>query len=66
MSVNYIKEDIKKKPRSFKIGFFTIFLVVSFLTLLTNIVSLSPVIFLRIAEDSMGDADILMTPIAPQ
>ena len=33
LCVNFIKEDIKKKPRSFKIGFFTVFLVVSFLLL---------------------------------
>jgi len=28
----YIIEDIKKKPRSFKIGIFTIFLVIGFLS----------------------------------
>jgi len=49
--VRYIVEDIKKKPRSFKIGFFTVFIVVAFLTLLTNIVSLAPVIFVRVSED---------------
>lgn len=32
--VEYIYSDIKKKPRSFKIGLFTIYLVVMFLALI--------------------------------
>jgi hypothetical protein len=57
-------EDIKKKPRSFKIGFFTIFLVVAFLSLLTNIVGLSPVIFIRVCENELGDTDLMVTPVS--
>jgi hypothetical protein len=29
--LNYLKNDISKKPRSFKIGIFSIFLVIGFL-----------------------------------
>lgn len=34
ITVEYIISDIKKKPRSFKIGLFTIYLVVTFLALI--------------------------------
>lgn len=63
---NYINTDIQKKSRSFKIGVFSIFLVVCFLTLLQSLVQLSPVFFIRLSEISVGDADLVMTPIAPQ
>lgn len=44
--IHYTEKDIKKRPRSFKIGIFTIFLVVGFLTLLKATLILSPYIFL--------------------
>ena len=60
---NYLKSDIVKKQRAFKIGFFTIFLVVFFIALLLNTISLSPLIFLRQSENVVGEADLIMTPI---
>ena len=36
----------------------------AFLTLLTNVVSLSPVIFIRVSENELGDADLIITPVA--
>jgi len=59
----YLLNDIEKKPRSFKIGIFTIFLVIGFLAAIQSAFQLSPVIFLAIAEDQIGDADIIMTPM---
>ena len=59
---NYLVNDIKKKPRSFKIGIFSIFLVIGFLASLQSIFQLSPVIFLTITEDTTGDADIIIYP----
>lgn len=63
---SYIITDIQKKARSFKIGVFSIFLVVCFLTLLQSLIQLSPVFFIRLSEISVGDADLVMTPISPQ
>jgi len=60
----YLLNDIEKKPRSFKIGIFTIFLVIGFLAAIQSAFQLSPVIFLAIAEDQIGDADIIMTPMS--
>ena len=45
----YIYADIKKKQRSFKIGLFTVVLVVGFLTLLKSLIDVCPVAFLKVA-----------------
>jgi hypothetical protein len=59
---NYLKSDLIKKQRSFKIGLITIFLVVFFIALLMNVISVSPIVFLRICEEEAGEADIMMIP----
>ncbi|CAD8045647.1 unnamed protein product [Paramecium sonneborni] len=61
--VEYIYSDIRKKPRSFKIGLFTIYLVVMFLALIQSAFSLSPLIFIQLAETTAGDTDLVFTPI---
>ncbi|CAD8197198.1 unnamed protein product [Paramecium octaurelia] len=62
--VRYIISDIAKRPRSFKIGLFTIYLVVTFLALLESAVQLSPLIFIQLAETQSGDSDLLFTPMS--
>jgi len=62
--VSYLISDIKKKPRSFNIGIFTVFLVVSFLTLLQSVVDITPVAFLKLAEDAVGAVDFQLTAIS--
>lgn len=48
--VRYLCSDLKKKSRSFKIGVCTIFLVVSFITLLKAVIEVTPVAFLSLAQ----------------
>ncbi|KRX08929.1 hypothetical protein PPERSA_09033 [Pseudocohnilembus persalinus] len=60
--LNYIINDIQKKPRSFKIGIFTIFLVIGFTSAVQSIFQLSPIIFLTISENTAGDADMYILP----
>ncbi|KAL4502254.1 hypothetical protein ABPG72_000489 [Tetrahymena utriculariae] len=64
--IQYLINDIKKKPRSFKIGIFSIFLVIGFISAIESAFQLSPVIFLTIGEDQAGDADIVLTPVTFQ
>jgi hypothetical protein len=45
----YMLSELKKKPRSFNIGVFTVFLVVAFLSLLQSAVDIAPVAFLKLA-----------------
>jgi hypothetical protein len=63
---NYLKSDIVKRQRSFKIGLITLFLVILFTALLINITGLTPLIFLRLAENSAGETDIIMIPFLNQ
>ena len=44
----YIKSDITKHSRSFKIGVFTIFMVVSFIMMLKSLVDIAPIAFLKV------------------
>lgn len=60
---NYLKSDLIKKQRSFKIGLLTIFLVVLFVSLLMNFIFISPIIFLKLSENEIGEADIMITPL---
>jgi hypothetical protein len=60
--INYLKSDLIKKQRSFKIGLFSIFLVILFVSLLLNFIGISPVIFLKLAEEQAGETDIIIYP----
>ena len=61
--ITYISTDIQKKPRAFKIGLFSIFIVVGFLVLMQSALQLSPLVFLKISENQIGDADLILFPI---
>jgi hypothetical protein len=47
----YIRNDIRKNARSFRIGVFTVFLVVSFITALKSLIDVAPIAFLKVAQD---------------
>jgi len=60
--INYLKSDLIKKQRSFKIGLISIFLVVFFLTLLLNAIQLCPCIFIKLTEEQNSEIDLILTP----
>ncbi|KAI9140455.1 FtsX-like permease family-domain-containing protein [Paraphysoderma sedebokerense] len=60
--VNYLKADNKRNYRSFAIGLVTVFLVVTFLTLVRNALVRSSIVFVKLSEDLVGQIDLLMTP----
>jgi hypothetical protein len=60
---NYLKSDLIDKQRAFKIGLISIYLVVFFITMLLNLISLSAMIFIRVSEDQVGEADFVMVPL---
>ena len=62
VAINYLKSDLIKKQRSFKIGLVSIYLVVFFLTLLLNAIELCPVIFIKLAEEQASEIDLIFTP----
>ena len=61
--IGFIVGDIVKKPRTFKIGLFSIYIVVAFLIILESVLQLTPSLFLKIAEDQAGQADFVFSPV---
>ena len=53
--------DLRNVPKGFKIGILTIFMVVGFLTVLAAGDELTPLIFIKLAENQIGDADFIIT-----
>ena len=62
VTMNYLKSDLIKKQRTFKIGLVSIFLVVFFLTLLFNAIELCSCIFIKLGEEQTGEIDLIFTP----
>ena len=56
-SLNYITSDIIKKKRSFFIGVFSIYLVVSFISFLKSVIDISPIVFLNVGHEQAGIFD---------
>ena len=54
-----VSESVKK-PTSFKIGVFTVFLVVMFITMLKSVVDSSPILFVKIGQNAVGAIDTTM------
>lgn len=59
--MRYVVADIQKKARSFKIGVFTVFLVVCFITMLKSIIDVAPIAFLKVGQDQAGAFDFSIT-----
>ncbi|CAG9323306.1 unnamed protein product [Blepharisma stoltei] len=60
--VNYLQSDMAKRPRSFRIGVCSVFIVVTFLSLLLSLILIGTVIYLKVAENEVGEADIILIP----
>ena len=60
-SLNYVTLDTKKRINSFLIGLLTIIIVVFVVSILYNSVQKAPIIFLKLAEDQVGDTDVMFT-----
>ena len=56
----YMVSESIKKPTAFKIGIFTVFIVVMFITMLKSVVDSSPILFVKIGQDSVGAIDFTM------
>ena len=59
VTINYLKSDLIKKQRAFKIGLVSIFLVVFFLTLLFNAIELCSCIFIKLSEEQTSEIDLI-------
>ncbi|KAI9220627.1 hypothetical protein BC828DRAFT_383053 [Blastocladiella britannica] len=62
LSIEYVRASSSRSPRSFLIGLSTVFLVVTFLTLVQNALVRSSIVFVKLSEDTVGQYDLLLTP----
>ena len=53
----YLIQEQTKKARAFKIGIFTVFIVVMVITMLKSVVASSPLLFVKIGQDAVGAID---------
>lgn len=52
--------ESNKKPTGFKIGVFTVFIVVMCITMLKSVVDSSPILFVKIGQSEVGAIDITL------
>ena len=58
---SYMIRESVKKPTSFKIGVFTVFLVVMVITMLKSVVDSAPVLYVKLGQDTVGAIDFQLT-----
>ena len=56
----YMCSESVKKPTAFKIGVFTVFIVVMCITMLKSVVDSSPILFVKIGQSEVGAIDVTM------
>lgn len=64
LALNYVLVNATKSTRSTAIGVTTVFVVVFFVGVLQNVVLRAPLIFLRLAETTAGEMDMVLAPAA--
>ena len=62
MSLTYLHAETKRNYRGFAVGLFTVLLVVAVIALIQNNTLKSPIIFFKVAENSVGETDLVLTP----
>ncbi len=65
---NYLMADLnnKKNANSYKIGIFTITMVITFVMIIWSTLTYSNRIFLKLAQNSAGESDFQLTPISTE
>jgi hypothetical protein len=61
-AARYVVTDIRRHKLNFCIGAFTVFLVVMFTTVLRAAIARAPIVFMKLAEDEVGEMDVVITP----
>ena len=60
----YVWSDARRSRKNVAIGVFTVVLVLSCVCLLQSAIARSPIIFIKVAENEVGEFDLLLTPKA--
>jgi hypothetical protein len=62
VSVRYVTSDTQRNKRNFFIAVITIIIVVTSVVSLATAISKASLVFIKLAENSMGEYDLVMTP----
>jgi len=62
VAFRYVLAETAKDKKNFIVGVITVFIVVFSISLLENTIENSPVLFLKLAEDNIGEVDLILTP----
>ena len=62
-NLEYIARDLRKRNRQFQIGLITIFIIVTFSTLVVAFLNCSSSIFFMIGQANAGDFDLTLTAL---
>lgn len=62
LGVKYVWTDARRSKKNTMIGIFTIVLVLACVCVLQNAIAKSPMIFMKIAENEVGEFDLILTP----
>ena len=64
VAARYVAKNTVRDRRGFAIGLATVLVLVTFVCLLENSIKKSPVIFMRLSENSVGEYDLVLSPLA--
>lgn len=64
VAARYVAKNTVRDKRGFAIGLATVLVLVTFVCLLENSIKKSPVIFMRLSENSVGEYDLVLSPLA--
>ena len=65
-SVKYVWADLRRNKRTMLVAVITVALVVGFVLLLQNSISRAPIIFLKLAENQVGESDLVLQPLSAE
>lgn len=62
LSWRYVRADARRDPRALLVAIATVALTVAFVCVLRNAVAQSPLVFLKLAENQLGEMDLVLLP----
>jgi hypothetical protein len=60
--LNYMVAETKKKVSALRIGVFTVFMVVTVIVMLKSVVSITPILFVKLGQVEAGAIDFMIKP----
>eukprot|EP01132_Coremiostelium_polycephalum_P005002 gene5002-6228_t len=62
IAFSYVHKNSKRNKKNALVGMICIFLVVFFISFFQNLIQISPIVVMKMAENQVGEADLILTP----